>query len=124
MLNLEKSIRALLQAREELVNQIDAVDRALMVLRGEARQPVATSAAEQSPGPEVQRVRPRRVLSEEHKQALVERRRRAKLAKEVAAGRAREPVDMAAIGVPASEVPRLVKRRELTLEPEPELVAH
>jgi hypothetical protein len=124
MLSIEKSIRALVQAREQLVKQIDAVDRAIAILRGETRQPAEGRAAEHASVPAVNRVRPKRVLSEEHKRAMVEGRRKSKLAKEIAAGRAFEPVDVPAIAAPASEVPRLVKRREFTLEPDPESVAH
>jgi hypothetical protein len=58
---------------------------------------------------------------------MVEGRRKARLAKEVAAGRAFGPVDAPAISALASEIPRLVKRndarstdgrREFTIEPD------
>src|SRR5262245_41915226 len=115
MMNFEKSIRALLAARGNLLTQIEAVDRALLILGGESTKHASAPAVRELQSvPEVRRVRPKRVLSEEHKRALVEGRQKARLAKEVAAGRAFEPVP--AIAASASDAPRLVKRRELTLE--------
>jgi hypothetical protein len=113
MVNLEKSINALLAERALLVNQLNAVDEALAALRGatEPAAPPADIARAEPAGPEVTRVAPKRVLSEEHKQKLAEGRQRTRRNKEVAKGTAREPLD----GVPAlaaalSEAPRLVKR--------------
>jgi hypothetical protein len=124
MLNLEKSINALLAARAHLLNQIDAIDQALAALR---RTPVHAAAAAEGAqatpaGPEVTRVAPKRILSDEHKRKLAEGRQRARQAKEVVKGTAREPLDgVPALAAPISEAPRLVKRRpsqDLTVEPD------
>ena len=113
-MNLDRSIKALLTERERLQNQISAITKALFILQDSTPIEISGFAAL----PEVQRLRPRKVLSAEHIAAMVEGRRKAKLAKEVAAGRSFEPVAEPAIRQPASEAPRLIKRREFTVEPE------
>jgi hypothetical protein len=65
-------------------------------------------------------------LSEEHKQKLIEGRRKARQAKGVVAGEVREPVSntfVPALAVSVDETPRLVKRaiRELTVVPDEEV---
>ena len=113
MLDLEKSINALLAEREHLLNQIGAIDQALAALRGttvRAARP-AEIAQVAAAVPAVTRVAPKRVLSEEHKRKLAEGRRRIRQAKAVAKGTAREQLEgLPALGGPTSEAPRLVKR--------------
>jgi len=125
MLSLEKSIHALLAERARLLNHIDAVDQALAALRGTAvPAPPAAEVARALPAvPEVTRLAPKRVLSDEHKRKLSDGRQRARHAKEVATGTAREPLSgvPALAAAPTSETPRLVKRgrsRELTVVPD------
>lgn len=144
-MNLDRSINALLAKRESVLNQVVAIDRALAILR--STEATATVAKEREKGaqaaPEranvaslgtagtVTRVQPKRVLSEEHKAALVKGRRKAGLAREVAAGRAFEPIEVPGLARSiSSEAPRLVKktgassasngRPELTVEPDME----
>jgi len=120
MICLEKSINALLAERETLVNQIAAIDSALVILGGSA--PIEMSKP--MPPVEVTRVRPKRVLSDAHKAALVEGRRKARLDKRIAAGRPDEPVEIPALAARVNETPRLVKRNrsELTIEPDADSV--
>ena len=114
MLNLEKSINALLAEREHLLNQVGAIDQALAALRG-TTLPAAPPAeiAQVAPAvPAVTRVAPKRVLTEEHRRKLAEGRQRTRQAKAVAKGTAREQLEgVPALAGPTSEAPRLVKHR-------------
>jgi hypothetical protein len=132
MVDLEKSILLLLAKRERLVDQIDAIDRAVAALRGNERQGSgvpeadAKSVAIQLSDVVVHKVRPKRRLSDEHKQKLIEGRRKARQAKAVAAGDAREALSDAfrpALATPLDKAPRLVKKtgRELTTVPDHEM---
>ena len=114
--------------REALLEQLAAVDRALAALVA-PETPVANAqdlkAAEpavdpaegpaEEAGPVVpRRVTARRTLTDEHRHAITEGRRKARHAKDAAAGRAREAIDPAPGLAPAStatEFPRLVKRQ-------------
>jgi hypothetical protein len=130
MVHLERSIQLLLATRGGLLDQIDAIDRAVAALRGEATLPTATQAkpsavaAVSTPEVVVQKVRPRRVLSDEHRQKLADGRRKAREAKGVVSGDVRESVGdtfVPALAVTVDETPRLVKRspaRELTVVPD------
>ena len=106
--------------REALLDQLDAVDRALAALTAagiivaNAQDPQTEEPAEEVTIPVVPtRVKPRRVLSDEHRHALTEGRRKARHSKDAAAGRARETLDPSPGRAPASaatDLPRLVKR--------------
>jgi hypothetical protein len=107
--------------REALLDQLDAVDKALAALTAagiivaNAQELHTAKLAEEATSPVVPtRVKPRRVLSDEHRHALTEGRRKARHAKDAAAGRARETPDPAPGLAPTSTVtdlPRLVKRQ-------------
>jgi hypothetical protein len=106
--------------REVLLDQLDAVDRALAeptaagIIDANAQESQTAKPAEEATISVVPtRVKPRRVLSDEHRHALAEGRRKARHAKDAAAGRARETLDPAPGLAPASratDLPRLVKR--------------
>jgi hypothetical protein len=105
MVDLDRTIRALHARRDELLNQLAAVDKALAAAEG-AKSPVVAA-----------RVKPPRVLSEEHRQALIEGGRKARHSREASAGRAREMLDPTPGLAPASKaagLPRLVKRGRRT----------
>ena len=109
------------EKRQELVDQLDAVDREIAALNS-ARTPVTeTRPAEPDVRAELavsavlsRRVEPRRVLSDAHKEAISAGKRRARAARDVAKGLARHVPDDSF--VPAirtrgsSQSPRLVKR--------------
>jgi hypothetical protein len=107
--------------RKALLEQLDAVDRALAALTAagiivaNAQELHTAKPAEEATSPVVPtRVKPRRVLSDEHRHALTEGRRKARHAKDAAAGRARETPDPAPGLAPtstATDLPRLVKRQ-------------
>lgn len=132
MVNLDSTIKMLQDKREELLDQLNAIDRAIAALKGttapgatERQEPEAPQRAPVEPPPEVfpTVVKPKLILSEKHKQALLDGGRRAREAKDVACGIARQPLGDAfvpALSQPAEQLPRLVKRnhnRELTIEP-------
>ena len=115
-------IRSMLEEkRQELADQLNAVDRAIAALNS-TRTPVAeTRPAEPDVGTELtvtavlpKPVEPRRVLSDAHKEAISAGKRRARAAKDVAKGLVREVPDDSF--VPAirrrgnSQSPKLVKR--------------
>jgi len=106
MVDLTDAVSLLRAKRKELIDQLDAVDKALSVLSGVAG--TVTMA------PEVTRLDPPRTLSDEHKHALKEGSRKARHSKAAAAGLAREITDPSpglASGSRASgQSPRLVKR--------------
>ena len=121
MVKLNRIIRMLDEQRRELLDQLDAIDRAIAALDS-----AGTAAAETPPAePDVpadkaasaavtRRVKPRRVLSDSHKEALVLGKRKARETREAARGLAREmPGDsfVPAIGTRSDrQPPRLVKR--------------
>ena len=121
--NLSDAVRLLRAQRKELSDQLDAVDRALAAL-GEPRggpktgsdgNPLA-AAGETLTEVLPTRLKPPRKLSDEHRHALKEGRRKAHHSKEVAAGRAREmsePRPGLALAPGADDPrPRLVKHRK------------
>ena len=123
MVNLSDAVRLLRAQRKELSDQLDAVDRALAAL-GEPRG-VPRTGSEGNPlaaaGETVTEVRPTRLkpprkLSDEHRHALKEGRRKARHSMEVAAGHAREMSDRrSGLGLPSSagdRRPRLVKHKK------------
>ena len=131
MINLGKSIAALLARRDELITEIDAVNQALAILHGDSRTPAPASvtttaaqvAAEPIETPPVTRLKPKRALSDAHLAAMMEGRRKARQAKDIAAGTAIAPVDAPALSAPMNEAPRLVKRRRVT-EPAADALGH
>lgn len=121
MVKLNRIVGMLEEQRRELLNQLDAIDKAIAALNG-----VETTVAETPPAePDIpaeqpasvvipRRVQAKRVLSDSHRQALIVGRRRARDAKDVAKGLARElPGEsfVPAIGTRGDhQPPRLVKR--------------
>ena len=97
MVDLSDAVRLLRAQRSELSDQLDAVDRALAAL-GDPRGVPRTSsegnpqeAAEETVAEVLPtRLKSPRKLSDEHRHALREGRRKAHHSKEVVAGRARE----------------------------------
>ena len=123
MVNLDRTISRLRAKREELLAKLTAVDQAIAAVEGaeagdvtrekdEAHPPVGLMTPGSSVVPTI--VKPRRVLADAHKQALLDGRRKARGAKDAAAGRAREMPDasfVSALGTRGgSQAPRLVKK--------------
>jgi hypothetical protein len=121
MVNLSDAVSLLRAKRKELSDQLDAVDKALAALagpgmtsttprEGKPQETAGETASEVLPT----RLKPPRALSDEHRHALKEGRRKARHSKEAAAGRAREPLDPRLGLAPASSAdsrrPRLVKQ--------------
>ena len=108
MVDLKDAVSLLRAKRKELIDQLDAVDKALSVLSGVAG--TVTIAPEVLPT----RLNPPRTLSDEHKHALKEGRRKARHSKDAAAGLAREMTDpspgLASGSRVSGQPPRLVKR--------------
>ena len=122
MVNLRSTVVILQAQRRELVEQLDAVDRAIAALTSaaggaETEKGKTAKSVKEAPGDVVARtVKPKRVLSEAHRQAMIAGRRKGRAAKEVAAGRAREMPDEGFVPAIAagsgSDAPRLVKRHK------------
>lgn len=121
MVKLKRIISMLEAQRRELLDQLDAIDRAILALNGAGSGVADTRPAEPDVPAEAAasaavptRVKPRRVLSDSHKQALVLGSRKAREARDAAKGLAREmPADsfVPAIGTRGDrQPPRLVKR--------------
>ena len=121
MVNLSDAVRLLRAQRKELSDQLEAVDKALAAL-GEPRG-IPRTGSEGNPlaaaGETVTevlptRLKPPRKLSDEHRHALREGRRKAHHSKEVVAGRAREMSDprpgLASASSSTDRHPRLVKQ--------------
>jgi hypothetical protein len=104
MANLNNEVNLLRAKREELLDRLKAVDKALAALGGSGGAVPPT------------RVKAPKTLSDGHKHALNEGRRKAHHAKDAAVGLARELPDLLPGLTPASSVigrqPRLVKRRK------------
>jgi hypothetical protein len=115
MVDLNDAVSLLQAKRKELTDQLDAVNKALAALLGTGDDH-AVAAEQQSQEPEdaggtvvPTKVKPARTLSDEHRHALNEGRRKARHSKDAAAGFARELPD--ASPTPSAErQPRLVKR--------------
>ena len=121
MIDLHDAVSLLRAKRNELAEQLDAVDKALAALIGfpgdVSATPGKNAAATTENDPSAvlpTRLKPRRTLSDEHKHALSEGRRKARHSKAAAAGLARELNDQAPALAPASSPdgrqPRLVKQ--------------
>ena len=114
MADLSRIVGMLDLKRQELLQQLAAVDQAIALLRSAPAGDVveeliedhlsAESPSITSPPLVPTRVKAKRVLGEGHKQALTIGRRKARQAKDAAAGHAREMLD-------ASFVPALATRR-------------
>jgi hypothetical protein len=116
-----KQILCMLEGqRQELVDQLAAVDKAIAALKGtaaggDARPAQPDIPTEDPPATKLPRqVKQKRVLSDVHKQAMISGRRKAREAHDVAKGLAREMPDegfVPAIGVRSDrQVPRLIKK--------------
>jgi hypothetical protein len=92
--------------REDLLHQLDAVDKALAAL---TRAEITVAS---TPLVAPTRVAPRRVQTDEHRQASIEGRRKAHHSREAAAGRVREALEVSPKPAAATRLPRLVKRGE------------
>ena len=120
MVNLEDAVSLLRVKRSELLDQLQAVDNALAALGGPGVAVTTTpddrpAEAEEkaSNGVLPTKLKSPRMLSDDHKHALNEGRRRARHSKAVAAGFAREMIDSSPDLTPAAADggrPRLVKR--------------
>ena len=120
MAELNQIVSMLQEQRRELLHQLRAVDQAIAALGSAGADvtetPPVTPVVAGDPAASAvlpRRVTSRRVLTDVHKQALVAGRRKARNAREVAKGRAREMPDD--VFVPAirgrgdRQPPRLVK---------------
>ena len=121
MVELSRIVSMLEEQRRELLGRLDAVDTAIAALNT-----VETAVAETRPAePDVptektatavlpRRVKPSRVLSDSHRQALIVGKRKAREAKDATKGLARETPDDSfrpAIGTRGDhQSPRLVRR--------------
>ena len=115
-IDLERSLRTLHAKRTELLNQVHAIDTALAALATagisivNAAEPQA-EAADGVPSPVAPtRIKARRVLSDEHRHALLDGRRLARHRRAVDEGRARELLAPSPAPSQAVVLPRLVKR--------------
>ena len=126
MVDLNGIVSSLELRRQELVKELEAVDQAIAALRGastvggvaetETVQAAQTAEASATAIPPLvpTRVKAKRVLGDAHKQALTMGRRKARQAKDAAAGHARELPDdsfvPAVAARSADQLPRLVRR--------------
>jgi len=121
MVDLKDAVSLLRAKRQELIDQLDAVDKALAALSGlagtvtmapDANHPEASEQTSNTVLPT--RVNSPRTLTDEHKHALKEGRRKARHSKDAAAGLAREITDpspgLASGSRAGGQLPRLVKR--------------
>src|SRR5262249_45138480 len=113
------TVRVLQAQREELLEQLQAIDEAIAALRGALHgdvEPVKPLPAADTPAADAvpRKIKPKRVLSDEHKHALTTGRRKAREARDAAAGLAGGRRDESFVGAlaprPVNEPPRLVKR--------------
>jgi hypothetical protein len=118
---LKQIVRMLEGQRRELLDQLNAIDKALTALGSAGTEPVDTrpdaadvEAENTTETVQPKQVKARRVLSDSHKQALMTGKRKAREAQDVAKGLAREmPGDafVPAIGTRGEgQSPRLVKK--------------
>ena len=118
MATLVQIIGMLDEQRRSLLDQLDAVDRAIAALNAATPPEPAASAVSStnlsSTNLPSSKVMPRRVLTDAHKQALLVGRRKARNVKDVAKGHAREMLGesfVPAIGTKSDgQAPRLVKQ--------------
>ena len=121
MIDLNDAVSLLQEKRKELADELDAVDKALAALRSVggsgSAAPGGNPPASLETAPSVvlpTKLKPPRTLSDEHKHALKEGRRKARHSKDAAAGFAREITDpspgLASGSRSSGQSPRLVKR--------------
>jgi hypothetical protein len=115
MIDLGDAVSLLQAKRKELTDQLAAVDKALAALSGTGVNG-AVAAERHSGKPEdagdrvvPTKVKPARTLTDDHRHALNEGRRKARHSKDAAAGFARELPDPSPART-AERQPRLVKR--------------
>ena len=119
MINLNDAVSLLRVKRVKLLELLDAVDKAIAALSDAGV--VGTTAPDGNPKTEniasdviPTKIKPPRALTDDHKHALNEGRRKARHSKDAAAGLAREMPDPSPGLAPASSTegrrPRLVKR--------------
>ena len=109
----DSSLRALRAKRMELLNEVDAIDAALAaagITAVNAPEPQPEAADDVTSPLVPTRVKARRVLSDEHRQALLDGRRMARHRRAVDEGRARELLGPLPAPSEAAGLPRLVKR--------------
>lgn len=117
--DLKGIVSALQATRRELAKQLEAIDKAIAALASGRSTEAAEAtdlAQSEARGPLVPtRLKPKRVLGEAHKEALAKGRRKAREARDAAAGRAREMPDESFVPALApgggSQPPRLIKRQ-------------
>ena len=115
-IDLESSLRTLHAKRTELLNQVDVIDTALAALATagislvNASEPQAEAADDVTSPVVPTRIKARRVLSDEHRQALLDGRRMARHRRAVDEGRARELLAPSRAPSEAAGLPRLVQR--------------
>src|SRR6516164_4963112 len=115
-IDLESSLRSLHAKRSELLNQLGAIDTALAALAAAGIRVVNAPESRHEAADDVLgrvvpiQIKPRRMLSDEHRHALLEGRRTARHARAVAEGRARELLAPSPAPSNAAGLPRLVKR--------------
>ena len=115
-IDVESSLRTLQAKRAELLNQVDAIDTALAALASadirvvNAPEPQPEAADDVTSPVVPTRVKARRVLSDEHRQALLDGRRMARHRRAVDEGRARELLAPSRAPLEVAGLPRLVKR--------------
>jgi hypothetical protein len=120
MIDLNDAVSLLQAKRKELADELDAVDKALAALSrvggagSAARGESPATPPETAPGVVLPtKLKPRRILSDEHKHSLSEGRRKAHHSRAAAAGLARELIDQVSALAASSgdgRQPRLVKR--------------
>ena len=113
-IDLDSSLRTLRAKRTELLHQVDAIDAALAALATAGimvvNAPEPAEAAGDVTSPVVaRRIKARRVLSDEHRQALIDGGRMARHRRAVDEGRARELLAPSPAPSQAAGLPRLVK---------------
>jgi hypothetical protein len=115
-IDLDGSLRVLQAKRTELLNQVAAIDAALAALAtagitvANTPEPQPEAADEATGAVVPTRVKAQRVLSDEHRQALIDGRRMAHRKRAVDKGLARELLAPSAAPSPGARLPRLVKR--------------
>jgi hypothetical protein len=115
-IDLDSSLMTLRAKRTELLNQVAAIDTALAALSTAGITAVNAPKSQQEAAGDVTspvvptRIKARRVLSDEHRQALLDGGRLARHRRAVDEGRARELLAPSPAPSQAAGLPRLVKR--------------
>jgi hypothetical protein len=115
MADFSATIRTLHAQRQELLDQVAAIDRAVAALSGAGKPSRSVGAAvpvAAAPAVTPARPRKRRVLSEDHKRKMVEGRRRSREAARTGGAEPPSPGNGSVLGPP-----RLVKPAEIVPAP-------